>query len=382
MLRNLFKSRQHRHEIFVPASVLAQDAKEYALVGSVVSWVNAVRDRGAYSADEIVEEAQEAYNADYYYAQVCNGGHSQFRHNSQMDPMTLAFAQSGLKNAGLTELAACLGALIEAPEMESAALEALDSRFFAAYSDYHKRINAWLQPCVRVVPDGDYPAKLEQFLKLDGARGQRFRDREAVGLQAKIENAQLAGYAQVAYEVTGGLFLGVRPGSFASVFGQQTVIWGIPVRTEQGEETVFNGMDVAERFLLVPKMPKETVETEEQLLALFNSGRNLKKEVVVQYCELARKERLGLIAALLLDMAPDLSSQDVVALHLMIDNDPERKGRYVAIHCASHNRPFVLRIDDSKTMIISLADKAAIAVLSNREVRKALRQFDARNRVH
>ncbi|WP_217354678.1 hypothetical protein [Ruegeria atlantica] len=224
--------------------------------------------------------------------------------------------------------------------------------------------------------------KLEQFLKLDGPRVQRFQDREALGLQAKIENAQLAGYAQAVYEMTGGHFLGVRPGSFASVFGQQTVIWGIALRTEQGEETVLNGMDVAERFLLVPKMPKETVETEDQLLALFNSGHNLKKEVVDQNCELARTERLGLIAALLLDMAPDLSSQDVVALHLMIDNDPERKGRYVMIHCEGRRGHFVIRIDDSKSMIISLADKAAVAVLSNREVRKALRQFDARNRVH
>ncbi len=382
MLRNLFKSRQTRHEIFVPASVLAQDAKEYALVGSVVSWVNAARDQGAYSADEIAEEAPQAYNADYYYAQVCNGGHSQFRHNSQMDPMTLAYAQNGLKNAGLTELASCLDALIETPEMESAALEALDSRFFAAYSDYHTRINAWLQPRVQVVPDGKYPAKLEQFLKLDGARGQRFRDREALGLQAKIENAQLAGYAQVAYEMTGGQFLGVRPGSFATVFGQQTVIWGIPVRTEQGEDAVFNGMDVAERFLLVPKMPKETVETEEQFLALFNSGHNLKKEVIDQNCELARNERLGLIAALLLETASDLSSQDVVALHLMIDKNLERKGRYVMIHCKGSRGNFILRIDDTRSMLVSLEEQTAIAVLSNRDVQKALRQFDARNRVH
>ncbi|NRP14031.1 hypothetical protein XMM379_000186 [Aliiroseovarius sp. xm-m-379] len=381
MFRYFSKFFHRRHDIFVPASVVAQDAKDYALVGSVVSWVNAARNRGAYTADEIAKEAPQVYNADYYYSQVCNGGHSQFRHNSKMDPMTLAHAQNGLKSAGLTELAECLAALVKAPEMEKSALDALDARFFAAHANYHSMINAWLLPRVRVVPDAVYTAKLEQFLKPDSVRSQRVRDREALRLQALIENTQLAGFAHAILSMTGQQLIGVRPGHFASILGLQTVIWGIAVRTEQGKEAILNGMEVANRLLVAPEIKNRSIETEEQLIALIKSGYGLSKETketIEESCRQAHNERLGVIAALLLERVPDFSPQEVTALHLLLDNVSSNNGHNIVVHNRGDRGHFVILIDRSQARILNVTEQSIVVRMSNRGLKKALRQFDAR----
>src|SRR4030095_16146712 len=56
--------------------------KEYVLVSAVVNFVNAMMSQGLYSRYEIPAKALQAYHADYYLAQVNNGGHHQFIHNS------------------------------------------------------------------------------------------------------------------------------------------------------------------------------------------------------------------------------------------------------------------------------------------------------------
>ncbi len=381
MFQRLFQTRQHRHDIFVPASVVAYGAQNYALMGSVVDWVNAARDKGAYYVDEIAEEAPQAYNADYYYAQVCNGGHGQFRHNSRMDPMSLTHALNGLKSAGLTELAACLDALMNAPDMDDPAVQALDDRFFAAYSDYHARINAWLRPLVEVVPDQDYPTRMEAFLKLDDVRAQRFRDRETIRLQGMIENEQLAGYAHCVFGMTGRPFLGVRPGRFASFLGAQTVLWGIATIDEAGKDTLMTGFEVADRIVVVPAMPEEPVQTEDETVALLQTGHHVKKETILEQCAHARKERLGMISAILLEEVPDVSSEDVTALNLIPRETTSGDDFDVLIHVRGDRRIVALRVDDTKAILIDTAGKGPLTWMAKRDLQKALKEFDARNRV-
>jgi hypothetical protein len=54
------------------------------IVGAVVDYINILRQQGAYLNSEMPENALRAYYVDHYLAQVMNGGHSQFIHNSRL----------------------------------------------------------------------------------------------------------------------------------------------------------------------------------------------------------------------------------------------------------------------------------------------------------
>ncbi|MDA9498273.1 DMP19 family protein [Bradyrhizobium sp. CCBAU 11357] len=81
----------------------ARDSKnaEY-LTGAVVEFVNEIQRVGVYSGRELPAVAMQAYHADYYLAQVYNGGHSQFIRNTgiKMLPTTSGDALAGLKAMG------------------------------------------------------------------------------------------------------------------------------------------------------------------------------------------------------------------------------------------------------------------------------------------
>ena len=79
---------------------------DYALVGAVVDFVNAMTGPGYYRRDEFPQKAMQVYHADYYLAQVNNGGHSQFIHNTGGNaPFTFADARAGLGAMGAPHLA-------------------------------------------------------------------------------------------------------------------------------------------------------------------------------------------------------------------------------------------------------------------------------------
>ncbi|MGL5011119.1 MAG: DMP19 family protein [Paracoccaceae bacterium] len=93
-----------RPRVVVRASVLtAAKAQPEDLVYEVVCFVNAMFERGLFLPDELPPEAVQVYMADYYLAQVNNGGHSQYIGNSrQRLEMNSKHTVAGLQAMGAT----------------------------------------------------------------------------------------------------------------------------------------------------------------------------------------------------------------------------------------------------------------------------------------
>jgi len=380
MLRSLFSPRQTRKKIFVPSSSVAEGAERYAMVQSIVNWLNVARDQGCYIADEIAEEAPQLYNADYYYAQVCNGGHAQFRHNSRMDPMTLIHAQNGLLAAGLTELHSCISALVEFPEMEKQVLEELDTKFFACYKNYHAKMNDWFRPKVKVIPDAKYEKHLQNFLKHDVVRGQRFRDLSIFDLQGKIQNGMLAGFSHMARGL-GYNFLEIRPGSIKVICGEQFIVWRIAV-SDGVKNLLLYGMEIGGRYLLVPEVPNGPIETDEALILLVKSGCQLMVEDVKAQCAYATDKRLGIKTALLLENVPDFDLKEVTALNYFFENPHAEHGDAVLVNSRNRVGGLCVIFGEARALVIDVGKDKVVAKVKQRTLAKAVREFDSRHRVH
>jgi hypothetical protein len=178
--------------VIVPRSAVERAAapgKEYVLVSAVVDFVNAMMSQGLYSRHEIPAKASQAYHADFYLAQVNNGGHHQFIHNCRG---TLKFAvpdiRGGLSGmaaeahlAIFEEMAALLEkfpdgrSLLAAPESKS--LNGLDTRFYALEktAPMSRLSSAWIArwPELRVLDDAEARKAIQQSALLNPARDDR-----------------------------------------------------------------------------------------------------------------------------------------------------------------------------------------------------------------
>jgi hypothetical protein len=88
--------------VIVRRSVAARAAdpkQAHELVQEIVTFVNAMTHQGLYERAEIPGHALKAYHADFYLAQVNNGGHSQFIANAGRNlSLILADARAGLSS--------------------------------------------------------------------------------------------------------------------------------------------------------------------------------------------------------------------------------------------------------------------------------------------
>lgn len=83
------------------------------LVAMVVDFVNHLYDAGLYRSEEIPSHLVQLYHADFYIAQVENGGHSQFVHNCGRRLGTIMTnAQAGLSAMGANALADLMAELV------------------------------------------------------------------------------------------------------------------------------------------------------------------------------------------------------------------------------------------------------------------------------
>src|SRR5580693_7923058 len=73
-----------------------------AVTQAVVDYVNDIQRKGVYPRHEMPAAAMQAYHAEYYLAQVKNGGHSQFIRNTgiAMLPTTAGDALAALQAMG------------------------------------------------------------------------------------------------------------------------------------------------------------------------------------------------------------------------------------------------------------------------------------------
>ncbi len=119
---------------------------DYHMSAAIVDYVNDVQQAGVFARHEMPAKAMQAYHADYYLAQVNNGGHSQFIGNSGELLRTItADALAGLEAMGartqhqiLIEMAAWAVAnpadagAQDGFSVRAEPLDGLDKRFYAA----------------------------------------------------------------------------------------------------------------------------------------------------------------------------------------------------------------------------------------------------------
>jgi hypothetical protein len=200
--------------VIVPRSAVAAAAADpsegYKLVGAVVNFVNAMIEEGLYTRFEIHPKAVQAFHADYYLAQVNNGGHSQFIHNSGnnldfavADARTaLAAIDAPIQAAILDEFAGWLaqnrGTPAEGIAPEAAdLLHALDTRFYAAEKTAPmtqpaaRWIAAW--PELRAIDDADYPEAIRLSATLNPQRDSRLMKRTVARLNRQMTDRLFVG---------------------------------------------------------------------------------------------------------------------------------------------------------------------------------------------
>jgi hypothetical protein len=163
----------------------------YRLTEAIISYVNDMQQVGVYAAHELPAKAMQAYHADYYLAQVNNGGHSQFIHNcGEQWPTVVADALAGLEAMGaleqhriLMEAAAWVHAHPEAAgeqdgfSTRAEPLDEFDERFYAAEGETPMTALAasWIAgwPEVRVVADDAYARAIDELAAINPHLGPR-----------------------------------------------------------------------------------------------------------------------------------------------------------------------------------------------------------------
>lgn len=180
--------------IIVPRSAL-DHAKNpetaYKLVGAVINYVNVLMSQGLYNRTEIPALAVQAYHADYYLAQVNNGGHRQFVHNigdnlkhSLVDvPPALSAMKAEAQHTIFLQMKAWVDQFADAAAIRAAlssdktALSMLDSPFYAAEKAASMSVLSarWIEswPELKAVEDADYQEAVRQIVLMNPLREQR-----------------------------------------------------------------------------------------------------------------------------------------------------------------------------------------------------------------
>lgn len=163
----------------------------YHMSAAIVDYVNDVQQAGVFARHEMPAKAMQAYHADYYLAQVNNGGHSQFIGNSGELLRTITGdALAGLEAMGATaqhriliEMAAWAAAnpadagAQDGFGIRAEPLDSLDTRFYAAEGETPiaplaaRWIASW--PELRIVEDDRYASAIAEIAASNPNLGPR-----------------------------------------------------------------------------------------------------------------------------------------------------------------------------------------------------------------
>jgi hypothetical protein len=246
---------QSAYESSDPAVIVAQN----------VDFVNRLLNQGAYLPDEVPLNARRAYHADYYLAQVSNGGHGQFVGNSRWAPIVIKDIADALAAMGAAPFDAIFRDLCRLIGSDSERAEAiansggfgepdpaiadLDKRYFAqdAYQIITPANARWLRslPELRVVGDADYPAEIQALCEANPERPARLSAREREGIAARLLDPVRVASRLLCMKVNCMPVAGFGGGDPSAVApdGRQGVGWHIQSRA--GRQVVFVFDDVS-----------------------------------------------------------------------------------------------------------------------------------------
>lgn len=171
------------------------------LVQATVDFVNWALGEAALLPGEFPAEAYCSYYADYYLAQVNNGGHSQWAHNGKFAPLVVKAAGWGLEAMHATEYLAIYNDFLRLMENEDARAQimesggfgervpeedALNDRFYALDPDFTYpmlQMNAdWIRgaPCFKPLPADALAAAREAVVAANPYRVERLEHAQRV----------------------------------------------------------------------------------------------------------------------------------------------------------------------------------------------------------
>lgn len=256
MLFGIFKNKKQTRpdvaKILVPAEAFTQEAHVADPAMAVVNYVNALLNEGLYRRDEIPAEAMWIYHADYYVAQVKNGGHSQFLGNSGMSEWTLSDAEKGMRLIGADAYGKCLRDTLKWAranpglakqqngfENRARALDEIDSAFFGEDDEaYYSAIGDWLRTSekVMILDQAQLPQEMTSLKEANPERAQRKSFAELGQLNHGLIDTVLATYRAVlgarvidgklikALGITAGVPMGHPEDKNGTIWGVQTTV--------------------------------------------------------------------------------------------------------------------------------------------------------------
>ena len=159
------------------------DGDPYTLAQDVVDFVNHATRETMFRRDELPQEALRAFHVDYYIAQVNNGGHGQFAHNSRWDEPVLRDIGEGLAAIGVADAIEIFKSFRTYAVLEPARfrrtlegagfgeidpfVEKLDQRFYAGVGEaLAQALRQWIasRPSLRPLDDTHYREAMRDLL--------------------------------------------------------------------------------------------------------------------------------------------------------------------------------------------------------------------------
>lgn len=242
--------------VIVPRSAVLRASdpeKAYDLVQAVINFINTMMGEGIYSRDEIPAKAMQAYHADFYLAQVKNGGHSQFIHNCHGNlKYILADVRAGLtgmkaeKHLSIFErMAAWIGQHPDEASKQTGftggrepLLDELDSKFYGAdkitpmIGMSALWIVAW--PELRPVDDADYREAMRKSVMMNPLREPRLMWRSVDSLLAQMTQWFHVGVGLACANANPQeLKLEIRGGWIMEIEGSNETVWFVVTNANQ-----------------------------------------------------------------------------------------------------------------------------------------------------
>ena len=271
-------------EILLPRSA-CESGDPGAIVAANVRFLNALMGQGTYRPDELPINAMRSYHIDYYMTQVNNGGHGQFVGNSGWGEQTIRNISAGLRAMGAgpyTDIFDDLRRLMERdPDRANRiaaggrfgeidpAIKVLDDRFFTLnrtnpLSDTNAR---WLRslPELCIIPDKDYPRRLETLVDANLMRQQRLSERRGTSLDtALLDRFTVAGRLLCAKaQCLPILSIGAGDPALTAPDGREAIGWHIT--TGKGRQVLFLFDNIA--LLCEPRLADGRPVTDEVVAA-------------------------------------------------------------------------------------------------------------------
>lgn len=238
----------------LPVMSLTLEGDETDLVSQLVNDVNALTSKAHYRLDELWPELVGLYYLDLYVAQVRNGGHSQFTHNSQANfQQVLDAAEGALSGTQMPKVSAVFhefqkwceqnpqkvseqtgfsgGRAPELDELDSLLYDALEQE------EYPNALAHWVSEWtfVTAVAEGDYNAARDAMLNENPDRERRGLIQHLNKTREFLENRERLGAMLALNSVQEtAIFTSIQNGAYYDFEGKQEFAWRFHHTAGQG----------------------------------------------------------------------------------------------------------------------------------------------------